>query len=79
MHIAVDVTGSKVGKDFTDYIDDLVKGGYVTTGTEAVVDKLRQRGNTANHDLPASSESESLTTLTITEHLLRGVYEVPKL
>lgn len=79
MHIAVDATGSKAGKGFTEYLDDLVKGGYVTKGTEVVIDKVRQRGNIANHDLPASSESESLTTLTITEHLLRGVYEVPNL
>ena len=41
--------------------------------------KVKDRGNTANHDLPASSEEDSLVTLKITEHLLRGIYEIPAL
>ncbi len=79
MHVAVDVAGSSPGKSFVQYVDDLVTGGYVMTGLKPVVDRLRQRGNGANHELPASTEDESLTTLVVTEHLLRGVYELPGL
>jgi hypothetical protein len=43
------------------------------------VDKIRQRGNVANHDLPSSTKDESQLTLTITEHLLEAVYELPGL
>lgn len=79
MHVAVDVAQSPPGKSFVQYIDDLVAGGYVTAGLKPVVDKVRQRGNGAVHELPASTEADSLTTLKITEYLLRGVYELPGL
>jgi Domain of unknown function (DUF4145) len=74
MHIAVDVAGAKPGKTFVEYIDELDKAGYVTTGLKDVVDKVRKRGNAANHELPASTKEESLATLGITEHLLTSVY-----
>jgi hypothetical protein len=44
-----------------------------------VFDKIRDRGNTANHELPASTEDEARTTLAITEYLLKGTYELPHL
>lgn len=77
MHVAVDVAGAPGGKSFAEYIDVLVNGGYVTTNLKPVVDVVRTRGNTANHELPASTEQDSLRTLTITEYLLRGTYELP--
>lgn len=77
MHLAVDVANSKPGKKFVEYVNDLDSEGYVTKGLKPVVDKVRDRGNIANHELPASSEQDSLTTLTITEHLLRAIYELP--
>jgi hypothetical protein len=45
----------------------------------SIAHSVRERGNTANHELPASTEQEALTTLTITEYLLRGTYELPGL
>ena len=48
-------------------------------GLKPVVDQIRNRGNKANHELPASSEQESIATMTITQHLLSGVYELPVL
>jgi hypothetical protein len=79
MHVAVDVAGSKSGEQFLSYVDDLEGAGYITPGLKPVIDKLRRRGNIANHELPASTEDDSLTTLTITEYLLRGIYEMPGL
>lgn len=58
MHVAVDVAGSKAGKSFVDYINDLESQGYNTKGLKDVVDLIRKRGNVANHELPASSEAE---------------------
>ena len=53
--------------------------GYLPTGLKPAIDKVRGRGNIANHDLPASTEEESHSTLAITEYLLRGLYEIPLL
>jgi hypothetical protein len=79
MHLAVDVANGKPGGTFVSFIEDLDKAGYIGTGLKPVIAKVKDRGNTANHELPASTEQESLTTLKITEHLLRSVYEIPGL
>ncbi len=79
MHLAVDVANAQPGKKFIQYVDDLDAAGYITKGLKPVVDKIRDRGNIANHDLPASTEADSLTTIAITEHLLRSIYELPGL
>jgi hypothetical protein len=76
MHVAVDSAGSAPGKHFAEYVNDLEAKGFITTGLTDVVDQVRDRGNAANHELPASTEAECRTTLAITEHLLRGVYEL---
>lgn len=79
MHVAVDKAGASSGATFAHYIDALDTAGYITTGMRVVVDQVRQRGNAANHDLPASTAQESLATMTITEHLLEAMYELPGL
>ena len=79
MHLAVDVAQSMPGATFQQYIADLDKAGYFGPKLRPSIDKVRDRGNAANHDLPASTEADSLVTLRITEHLLRGVYEIPAL
>jgi hypothetical protein len=79
MHLAVDVAKSDVGKSFVQYVGDLEATGYIVKGLAPVVDQVRHRGNVANHELPASTEQDSLVTLQITEHLLRAIYELPGL
>lgn len=77
MHLAVDVAGAKPGKSFVEYVDALDGAGYVAPGLKPVVDLVRKRGNGANHELPASTEDDSMQTLGITEHLLKTIYELP--
>ena len=79
MHLAVDVAKSQPGQKFVGYVNDLEAKGYITTNLKPVVDIVRQRGNTANHELPASTEQDSLRTINITEYLLVGIYELSKL
>jgi hypothetical protein len=79
MHLAVDKANAQAGTSFVSYIDALENAGFITAGLKPVIDQIRTRGNIANHDLPSSSEQESLTTLTITEHLLEAMYELPAL
>lgn len=79
MHVAVDAAGSEPGATFQEYIRQLDEAGYIGLRLRSKVEQVKDRGNVANHELPASSEAEALTTLRITEHLLRGVYEIPNL
>lgn len=79
LHLAVDKAGAKAGKGFVAYVDALDSAGYVAPGLKPVVDIVRTRGNGANHELPASTETDSLRTLKITEHLLHTIYELPGL
>lgn len=72
MHLAVDVAGSPPGQSFVSYVNDLEAGGYIMAGLKPVVDQIRNRGNKANHELPASTEQESIATMIITQHLLSG-------
>jgi hypothetical protein len=77
MHLAVDKAGSPAGRTFVQYINDLQAQNYIMAGLQPVVDKVRDRGNKANHELPASTEQEAMATLTITDHLLIGIYKLP--
>ena len=79
MHVAVGKAGAQVGRRFVQYVDDLESAGYIIAGLKPVVDQVRQRGNVANHELPSSTEQDSLTTIKITEHLLEAIYELPGL
>ena len=79
MHLAVDKAGSKEGESFARYVDDLDKAGYIAPGLKDVVDRIREQGNVANHELPAATEEQSLATIAITQHLLQVMYELPAL
>jgi hypothetical protein len=79
MHLAVDVAGSKQGKNFVEYINDLDNSGYIIKGLKPVIDQVRSRGNIANHELPASTDEEAAQTMQIVEHLLHSIYELPSL
>lgn len=79
MHVAVDKAGADEGKDFVTYVKALDDQGYVPTGMKHVVESIRSRGNVANHELPASTDEDATTTMVVTEHLLRSVYELPEM
>jgi hypothetical protein len=77
MHLAVDQADAQPGASFASYVDALEAKGFITTGLKGVIDQVRKRGNVANHELAASSKEDSLTTITITGHLLEAMYELP--
>jgi hypothetical protein len=79
MHVAVDKAGIAAGLKYWEYVAELEKGGYFMTGHKPIIDKIRDRGNAANHELPSTTEEQAKTTLAITEYLLRGIYELPNL
>ena len=79
MHIAVDVAGAPSGKSFVEYVNLLESNGYITPGLKPAIDDIRLRGNQANHELPASTREQAERTMKLTLHLLRSVYEMPRI
>jgi hypothetical protein len=55
MHLAVEATEATSDLTFAQYVSALDDAGYIAPGLKAVVDVVRQRGNAANHDLPAQA------------------------
>lgn len=76
MHIAVDTLGMKPGQQFLTYVDEMEKQSYIAAGLKPAVDKIRQRGNFATHQIPPSSKEDAERTMRITHHLLSGTYEI---
>jgi Domain of unknown function (DUF4145) len=79
MHVAVDVAQIPAGKSYIEYVNELEAKNYLAVGVKPTIDKIRARGNVANHELPASTEDEAKVTMAITEYLLRGIYELPNM
>lgn len=78
MHIAVDLKLGKPGEPFDSYIEALNAAGYFPPNIREKVDAMKTRGNRANHKIPASVAHQSKAALSLTEYMLRTVYEVPK-
>ncbi len=79
MHVAVDVIGMKAGEAFLKYVEELEKAGHIAAGLKPAVDKIRQRGNFATHEIPSSSREDAERTMRITYHFLVGTYEIATL
>ncbi|MGD9581488.1 MAG: DUF4145 domain-containing protein [Vampirovibrionia bacterium] len=66
------------GKDLEAKIDSLVTLGILTVDGAEILHSTRLMGNKAVHELTASSDEELNTALNLVEHLLMGVYILPK-
>ncbi len=76
MHVAVDKEGCKAGRKLCRACRQVRESGrHRLWPSTCLIDHVKNRGNTANHDLPASDEAASRLTLKVTQHLLQGVYE----
>ncbi|WP_191305245.1 DUF4145 domain-containing protein [Lentzea cavernae] len=76
MHVAVD-KGAEAEKSFANYISYLQDEGYITPPMHPWTDLIRQHGNIATHEIPATDRERALGTLTFTTQLLRMIYEMP--
>jgi hypothetical protein len=76
MHIAVD-KGAATGKQFAFYIDYLSEKGYIPTSGKEWIDRIRQQGNDANHEIVVKSAQDAKEVIDFTEMLLRLIYEFP--
>jgi hypothetical protein len=78
MHIAVD-KGAKANQAFLDYINYLADKGYIPPDGRVWVDYIRQRSNEANHEIVLMSREDAVGLVSLTEMLLRLIYELPNL
>lgn len=76
MHLAVNKE-AKPGLKFEQYVDYLGVNGFVPLDGKPWVDRIRNKGNGANHEIVAVNPQDADDVLTFTEMLLRFVYEMP--
>ena len=66
------------GKNLLQQIDDLTSKGIITNAGAEILHSIRLMGNDSAHKVQANSEAELTTALEVIEHLLLGVYLIPK-
>ncbi len=76
MHVAVD-KGATPGDKFVAYVNYLDSSHYIPPGAVSWVDKIRDWGNEANHEIKLKTPSEAEKAIDFTQMLLKVVYEYP--
>jgi hypothetical protein len=77
MNVAVDQSADE-NKPFAWYVDWLAENGFLPPKSrESWVDRIRDKGNEANHEIKLMSRTEAEEIVSFTEMLLRFVYEFP--
>lgn len=76
MHVAVD-KGAEEGASFQDYVNYLNDKHYIPAGASVWVDKIRDWGNEANHEIKLKTAIDATKAIDFTEMLLKVVYEYP--
>ncbi len=76
MHIAVE-KGAAVGKQFIFYVQYLVDNHYAPPGSKPWVDKIRQSGNEASHEIKIMTSDDAEELINFVEMLLKFIYEFP--
>ncbi|MDZ7785790.1 MAG: DUF4145 domain-containing protein [Candidatus Saccharibacteria bacterium] len=77
MHIAVEA-GANEGKKFVAYVDYLVDNHYTPPNSKVWVDKIRELGNDANHEIIIMGQTEAKDIMKFTEMILKFKYEFPE-
>ena len=76
MHVAVD-KGAQPSQSFINYIDYLDSENWIPKSGKEWVDKVRQSGNQANHEIIIVEKKEAMRLLKFVEMLLQIIYEFP--
>ena len=66
------------GVNLLKKIDDLTSKGVITNSGAEILHIIRIMGNDSAHKVQANSETELTTALEVIEHLIVGVYLIPK-
>lgn len=76
MHVGVD-QGAGENRSFRYYVDYLFEKGIIPSNAKEWVDRIRERGNEATHELTVFTGGEAEEMAEFTVMLLRIVYEFP--
>ncbi len=76
MAIAVS-KGAKTGESFKSYVQFICDNNYVPPDAKEWVDKIREKGNEANHEIAIMSEKDAKEIIDFVEMILKLVYEFP--
>lgn len=76
MNVAVG-HGAAENLSFVTYVEYLADQGYVPPNGKAWVDRIRSKGNEANHEIRLMSKADAEEILSFVEMLLKFVYEFP--
>ncbi len=67
------------GKPFMDYVGYLTKELFAERRSQGWLDRIREQGNKATHELGAMSEEDSLQLITFVDMLFKLFYEFPEM
>lgn len=73
MHIAVE-QGAKPGLRFVEYVEYLKANGIVGKPQHPLLDRIRDEGNTENHEIRRATTEQADDLLNLTTLLIRSVY-----
>ena len=76
MQVAVD-KGAPKDKSFLEYIDWIQDSDWNTLGLRKGLDRIRKKGNKANHEVSIIPQEEAAEIFAVLEVFLRLVYEYP--
>lgn len=74
MHIAVE-KGAEKNDYFINYVNYIADNGYVPPDSKDLVERIRELGNEANHEIVIMEEEDAEELLSFIEMLLRFIYE----
>lgn len=75
MNLAV-LEGAEENKSFQHYVDYLASNGFVPPKGRPWVDRIRQSGNAATHEVEIVSEQGAQDVVYLLENLLRFNFEM---
>lgn len=76
MHVAVE-KGAQPNQKFVEYVNYLEQNHLINPEASNWVDRMREKGNEANHEIKISAPEEATEMLDFMEMLLKMVYEFP--
>jgi len=76
MNVAVDLN-AEANKSFIEYVEYLAENGYVPPNARGWVDHIRKKANEANHEIHLMSKTDAEELISLTEMLLKIIYEFP--
>lgn len=68
--------GAKKNQTFASYVDWLSANGYIPPDGKAWVEKIKDAGNEANHELPNVDQAKATEVMKFTQYLLTFVFEL---